>query len=50
MAGSCPGSSYAELFWLQAWHIRDETYAAGCSVLEASEAALNRVSGPHPKQ
>lgn len=29
MAESCPGTSYAKLSWLQAWHIRDETYSAG---------------------
>ena len=28
MAESCPGASYAKLLWLQAWHIRDETYSA----------------------
>lgn len=27
MAESCPGSSYAKLSWLQAWHIRDDTYS-----------------------
>lgn len=27
MAESCPGTTYAKLSWLQAWHIRDETYA-----------------------
>jgi hypothetical protein len=25
MAESCPGTTYAKLAWLQAWHIRDET-------------------------
>lgn len=25
MAESCPGTTYARLSWLQAWHIRDET-------------------------
>lgn len=29
MAESCPGTTYANLAWLQAWHIRDETYSAG---------------------
>ena len=24
MAESCPGTTYAKLSWLQAWHIRDE--------------------------
>ena len=33
MAESCPGSSYAKLSWLQAWHIRDETYAASLAEL-----------------
>ena len=28
MADSCPGATYAKLSWLQAWHIRDETYSA----------------------
>jgi hypothetical protein len=28
MAESCPGTTYAKLSWLQAWHIRDGTYAA----------------------
>jgi hypothetical protein len=29
MAESCPGTTYAKLTWLQAWHLRDETYSAG---------------------
>jgi TnpA family transposase len=33
MAESCPGSSYAKLSWLQAWHIRDETCAAALAEL-----------------
>ncbi len=28
MAESSPGLTYAKLSWLQAWHIRDETYSA----------------------
>ncbi len=28
MAESCPGTTYARLSWIQAWHIRDETYSA----------------------
>ncbi len=28
MAESCPGMTYTKLAWLQAWHIRDETYSA----------------------
>lgn len=33
MAESCPGMSYAKLAWLQAWHIRDETYSAALAEL-----------------
>jgi TnpA family transposase len=33
MAESCPGTTYAKLAWIQAWHIRDETYAAGLAEL-----------------
>lgn len=33
MADSCPGITYAKLSWLQAWHIRDETYSAALSEL-----------------
>lgn len=33
MADSCPGTSYAKLSWLQAWHIRDETYSAALAEL-----------------
>ncbi|MFK0380320.1 Tn3 family transposase [Pandoraea sp. NPDC090278] len=33
MAESCPGVTYAKLTWLQAWHIRDETYSAGLAEL-----------------
>ena len=33
MAESCPGTTYAKLFWLQAWHIRDETYGAALAHL-----------------
>jgi len=28
MAESCPSSTYSKLAWLQAWHIRDETYSS----------------------
>ncbi|HEY3268383.1 MAG TPA: Tn3 family transposase [Armatimonadota bacterium] len=28
MAESCPGITYSKLSWLQAWHVRDETYSA----------------------
>ncbi len=27
IAEACPGTSYAKLSWLSAWHIRDETYS-----------------------
>jgi TnpA family transposase len=27
MAEACPGTSIAQLSWLSAWHIRDETYS-----------------------
>lgn len=33
MSESCPGSTYAKLSWLQAWHIRDETYSTALSEL-----------------
>lgn len=33
MAESCPGTIYAKLSWLQAWHIRDETYSAALAEL-----------------
>lgn len=33
MAESCPGMTYKKLSWLQAWHIRDETYSAALSEL-----------------
>ena len=33
MAESCPGTTYAKLTWLQAWHIRDETYSAALAAL-----------------
>jgi hypothetical protein len=33
MAESCPGTTYARLSWLQAWHIRDETYSSALAVL-----------------
>lgn len=33
MAESCPGMTYAKLSWLQAWHIRDETYSAALAEL-----------------
>ncbi|MGO9016192.1 MAG: Tn3 family transposase [Dissulfurispiraceae bacterium] len=33
MAESCPGTTYAKLSWLQAWHIRDETYSTALADL-----------------
>ena len=33
MAESCPGTTYAKLAWLQAWHVRDETYSAALAEL-----------------
>jgi len=33
MAESCPGTTYAMLAWLQAWHIRDETYGTALAEL-----------------
>jgi hypothetical protein len=31
--GILPGTTYAKLSWLQAWHIRDETYSAALAEL-----------------
>jgi len=33
MSESCPGITYAKLAWLQAWHIRDDTYSAALATL-----------------
>jgi len=33
MTESCPGTTYAKLSWLQAWHVRDETYSAALAEL-----------------
>ncbi len=33
MAECCPGTTYSKLSWLQAWHIRDETYSAALAEL-----------------
>jgi TnpA family transposase len=33
MAESCRGTTYARLSWLQAWHIREETYPAALAEL-----------------
>jgi TnpA family transposase len=33
MTISCPGTTYAKLSWLQAWHIRDDSYSAALAEL-----------------
>lgn len=33
MAESCPGMTYSKLSWLQAWHIRDDTYSSALAEL-----------------
>ena len=33
MAESCPGTTYAKLAWLQAWHTRDESYSTALAEL-----------------
>jgi TnpA family transposase len=33
MAESSPGTSYAKLSWLQAWHVRDDTYSQALAEL-----------------
>src|SRR5260364_150037 len=33
MAESCSGTPYAKRAWLQAWHVRDETYSAALAAL-----------------
>ena len=33
MAESCPSATYAKLAWLQAWHVRDDTYSAALAEL-----------------
>ena len=33
MADASPGTTYSKLSWLQAWHIRDQTYAAALVTL-----------------
>ena len=45
MAESCPGTTYARLTWLQAWHVRDETYAAGLA--ELTNAQLRQPFAGH---
>lgn len=39
MAESCPGTTHAKLSWLQAWHVRDETYSAALAVLINAQTA-----------
>ncbi|WP_075790634.1 Tn3 family transposase [Massilia putida] len=45
MAESSPGATYAKLSWLQAWHIRDETYSA--SLAELVNAQLRHSFAGH---
>ena len=33
MAESCPEVTYSKLSWLQAWHVRDETYSSALATL-----------------
>lgn len=33
MAEACPGMTYSKLSWIQAWHIRDETYSKALAEL-----------------
>ncbi len=50
MAESSPGLTYAKLSWLQAWHIRDETYSGSVpaegenDTLSVSSVSLHDVS------
>ena len=37
MAKSCPGTTYSKLSWLQAWHIRDETYSKALAEIVNSQ-------------
>jgi TnpA family transposase len=41
MAESSHGTTYAKLSWLQAWHIRDETYSAGLADLVNAQFSHN---------
>lgn len=45
MTESCPGTTYAKLSWLQAWHIRDETYSAALG--EITNAQLKHPFAQH---
>ena len=33
MSEVCPGATYAKLTWMQAWHVRDETYTSALADL-----------------
>ena len=44
MAESCQGITYAKLAWLQAWHIRDETYASALAELVNAQAQCSFVT------
>jgi TnpA family transposase len=39
MAESCPSATYSKLSWLQAWHIRDETYSAALAELVNAQSS-----------
>ena len=39
MAESSPGTTYSKLSWLQAWHIRDETYSSALAELVNTQLA-----------
>ncbi|MEG2508635.1 MAG: Tn3 family transposase, partial [Chryseobacterium sp.] len=39
MAEASPGTSYAKLSWLQAWHIRDETYSSALAEIINTQSA-----------
>jgi len=38
MAESCPEATYAKLSWLNAWHIRDETYTSALAELTNAQS------------
>jgi hypothetical protein len=43
MAESSPGTTYSKLSWLQAWHIRNETYSSALAYYVAiCYTAINR--------
>lgn len=39
MSEASPGTSYAKLSWLQAWHIRDETYSSALAEIINTQSA-----------